>query len=47
MEYLIYMTKNNLLYTDLTTDEKGKIVIENLIPGKILFRRNCSTRGIF
>lgn len=30
----LYDKANNLIYTDLTTDENGKILIENLIPGK-------------
>lgn len=37
--------KNNLLYTDLTTDEKGKIVIENLIPGKYYLEEIVAPEG--
>lgn len=33
-KFNLYDEENNLLYTDLTSDENGKISIENLIPGK-------------
>ena len=41
----LYDEKNNLLYTDLTTDEKGKIVIENLIPGKYYLEEIVAPEG--
>ena len=41
----LYDEENNLIYTDLTTDENGKIVIENLIPGKYYLEEIVAPEG--
>lgn len=41
----LYDEENNLLYTDLTTDKDGKIVIENLIPGKYYLEEIVAPEG--
>lgn len=41
----LYNEENDLLYTDLTTNEEGKIVIENLVPGKYYLEEMVAPEG--
>ena len=45
VEFELLDENKNVIYKNLKTDEKGKIIIENVIPGKYYIRETKSIDG--